>query len=97
MYSEFIRQLNTNPFKGSLKGGKSLERTISLGKRKQLQRKMLDLFMDEIEQLPNDLQRVLADDLVTAFHNRLAVFSRIQSKPQLHVQFGEENIARIHK
>jgi len=74
-----------------------LERTISLGKRKQLQRKMLDLFMDEMEHLPNDLQGVLADDLVTAFHNRLAVFNKIQSKLQLHIQFGEENIARIHK
>lgn len=74
-----------------------MEKTVSLGKRKHLQRKMLELFIDEMEQLPSDLQRVLADDLVTAFHNRLAVFNRLQSKPQLHVQFSEENIARIHK
>ena len=65
--------------------------------RKQLQRKVLELFMDEMEDLPRDLQWVLADDLVTAFHNRLAVFMNIQSKPQLQVQFGEENVARIHK
>lgn len=97
MYSEFIRQLNTNSLKGCSKEKKGLEKTISLGKRKQLQRKMLDLFIGEMEQLPNDLQQVLTDDLVTAFHNRLAVFIKIQSKPQLHVQFGEENIARIHK
>jgi len=74
-----------------------LERTISLRTRKQLQRKMLDLFSDELEQLPRDLQWVLADDLITAFHNRLATFMRIQSRPQLQVQLSEENIARIHK
>ena len=74
-----------------------MERTISLRTRKQLQRKMLDLFSDELEQLPRDLQWVLADDLITAFHNRLATFMRIQSRPQLQVQLSEENIARIHK
>ena len=97
MYSEFIRQLNANPLNGCLKEEKSLEKTISPRTRKQLQRKMLDLFIDEMEQLPRDLQWVLADDLVTAFHNRLAVFTKIQSRPQLQVQFSEENIARIHK
>jgi len=97
MYSEFIRQLNTNPLNGCSKEEKGLEKTISPRTRKQLQRKMLDLFMDEMEQLPRDLQWVLADDLVTAFRNRLAVFMKIQSRPQLQVQFSEENIARIHK
>jgi hypothetical protein len=97
MYSEFIRQLNTNALKGCSKEEKSLEKTISPRTRKQLQRKMLDLFVDEMEQLPRDLQWVLADDLVTAFNNRLAAFIRTQSRPQLQVQFGEENIARIHK
>jgi len=87
-----------------LKGGKKLEKAISPKARKQLQRKMLDLFMNEIAQLPRDLQWILADDLVTAFHNRMAVFKKVQSKsikihsrPQLQVQFSEENIARIHK
>lgn len=74
-----------------------MEKTVYPKTRKKLQRKMLDLFMDEMEQLPHDLQRVLADDLVTAFHNRLAVFMKIHSRLQLQVQFSEENIARIHK
>lgn len=72
-------------------------KSISPKMRKQLQKKMLDLFIDEMEQLPRDLQWVLADDLVTAFHNRLTTFMRIQSRPELQVQFSEENIARIHK
>jgi len=74
-----------------------LEKTVSPRTRKQLQRKMLDLFIDEMKELPCDLQWVLADDLVTAFHNRLAVFIKMLSRPQLQVQFDEENIARIHK
>jgi len=74
-----------------------LEKTISPRTRKQLQRKMLDLFINEMDDLPRDLQWILADDLVTAFHNRLAVLTKIQSRPQLQVQFSEENIARIHK
>ena len=81
-----------------------MEKTISPKTRKQLQRKMLDLFMNEIAHLPRDLQWILADDLVTAFHNRMTVFKKVQSKPikihsssQLQVQFSEENIARIHK
>lgn len=81
-----------------------MENTISPKARKQLQRKMLDLFMNEIEQLPRDLQWILADDLVTAFYNRMTVFKKVHSKPrkihsrpQLQVQFSEENIARIHK
>jgi hypothetical protein len=80
-----------------LKGGKTLEKTLSSKTRKELQRKMFDLFIEEMEELPRDLQWVLADDLVTAFHNRLAAFMRIQSRLQLQVQFGVENIARIHK
>jgi uncharacterized protein (DUF2461 family) len=97
MYSEFIRQLNSNSLNCCSKEENSLEKTISPKMRTNLKRKMLDLFTDEMVQLPRDLQWVLADDLVTAFHNRLAVFMKIQSRPQLQVQFSEENIARIHK
>ena len=74
-----------------------MEKTCSQRARKQLQNKMLELFTDEMDALPHDLQRILADDLVTAFHNRLTVFVKIQSRPQLQVQFHEENLARIRK
>lgn len=74
-----------------------MEKTVSQKIRTQQKKKMLDLFVDDMEQLPRDLQWILADDLVTAFHSRLAVFMKIQSRPQLQVQFSEENIARIHK
>jgi hypothetical protein len=74
-----------------------MEKTYSQRTRKQLQNKMLELFIEEMDSLPHDLQQVLADDLVTAFHNRLTVFMKIQSRPQLQVQFSEENLARIRK
>lgn len=97
MNSEFINQLYNNHLNACSKEEKNLEKAISPRNRKELQRKMLDLFMDEMDQLPRDLQWVLADDLVTAFHNRLTVFMKTQSKPQLQVQFSEENVVRIHK
>jgi hypothetical protein len=48
--------------------------------RKQLEKKMLETFKDDMKNLTEDLQETLADDLVTAFQNRLAVLLRIQSK-----------------
>ncbi len=48
--------------------------------RKRLEAKVLETFGEEMKGLARDLQETLADDLVTAFQNRLAVFLRIQSK-----------------
>jgi hypothetical protein len=48
--------------------------------RKRLETKMLQTFGEEMKDLTRELQETLADDLVTAFQNRLAVFLRIQSK-----------------
>jgi hypothetical protein len=48
--------------------------------RKRLEAKVLETFREEMKGLTRDLQETLADDLVTAFQNRLAVFLRIQSK-----------------
>lgn len=49
-------------------------------KRKRLEKKILQIFQEEMKKLSKDLQRILADDLVTAFFNRMAVFTEIQSK-----------------
>lgn len=51
--------------------------------RQDLYQKLLEALRDEIGGLPEDLRNVLIDDLVTAFENRLAVFSRICSKKDL--------------
>lgn len=49
-------------------------------KRKQLEKKILQIFQEELRELCEDLQKVLADDMVTAFINRMAVFTEIESK-----------------
>jgi len=49
-------------------------------KRKQLEKKILEVFQEEMKKLTKDLQKILADDLVTAFINRMAVFTKIQTK-----------------
>lgn len=49
-------------------------------KRKRLEKKILQIFQEEMKKLSKDLQKILADDLVTAFFNRMAVFTEIQSK-----------------
>lgn len=49
-------------------------------KRKLLERKILQIFQEEMKKLSEDLQKILADDLVTAFVNRVAVFTEVQSK-----------------
>lgn len=40
-------------------------------------------FKNEIQNLTPELQYLLADDLVTALQNRLAVLQRIQTKTNL--------------
>lgn len=47
-------------------------------KREHLQKVILERFGDEFASLTPELQEILADDLVTALHNRLAVLKRMQ-------------------
>ena len=48
--------------------------------RKQLQAKMRKVFQKEMKNLSQDLQSVLADDIVTAFINRISLFLKIEAK-----------------
>jgi hypothetical protein len=48
--------------------------------RKVLRNKMAEVFNDEIKTLPVEVQYILLDDLVTAFENRLSIFSRGKSR-----------------
>jgi len=57
-----------------------MEKSFTLKTRKKLQKMMLEAFTSEIQTLAPELQSILADDMVTAFQNRLMVFQRIQSK-----------------
>jgi len=48
--------------------------------RKKMQQKIRNAFKTEMKHLSKGLQRILADDLVTAFENRIAVIQTAQPK-----------------
>ena len=53
-----------------------LNEHVALKGRDALEAKMSAVFTDEIGQLSTELQRILIDDMVTAFENRLNVLNR---------------------
>jgi hypothetical protein len=53
--------------------------------RKKLKLKMASAFGENIQTLPMDMQKILLDDLVTAFENRLKVLNRIQSDFEIKI------------
>jgi hypothetical protein len=57
-----------------------LKKLSPQAKRRRLENKIMQIFQGEMKKLSKDLQKILADDLVTAFINRMAVFTEIQSK-----------------
>lgn len=48
--------------------------------RSKLQTKMRKVFKEEMKSLSQDMQTVLADDIVTAFLNRISLFVKIEAK-----------------
>ena len=60
-----------------------MEKSFSPQSRKKLQKMMMEAFTSEIQTLTPELQSILADDMVTAFQNRLMVFQKIQAKATL--------------
>jgi hypothetical protein len=57
-----------------------LNQNITLKQRKELETKMAKVFKTNIKGLSTELQRILLDDLVTAFQNRINVLNRAQEK-----------------
>jgi hypothetical protein len=57
-----------------------LKNTITFKQRKKLEDRMANVFKDSLMVLPTELQRILVDDLVTAFQNRMNVLMRAQKK-----------------
>ena len=53
--------------------------------RNALKRKMASVFSENIQTLSTELQRILLDDLVTAFENRLNVLKKAQSTVELEM------------
>jgi hypothetical protein len=61
-------------------GGKTLKQEITLKQRKELEAKMGKVFHENIKTLSTELQKILVDDLVTAFQNRINVLIHAQKK-----------------
>ncbi|UCG45550.1 MAG: hypothetical protein JSV58_01850 [Candidatus Bathyarchaeota archaeon] len=57
-----------------------MRKPYSNSERKHLESKLIDAFKDEMGTLSKEVQQIVADDLITAFQNRVAVFQRIQAK-----------------
>jgi hypothetical protein len=61
-------------------GGKTLKQNITFKERKELEAKMVKVFKENVKGLSTELQKILVDDLVTAFQNRVNVLIRAQKK-----------------
>jgi hypothetical protein len=59
-----------------------MNQQITLKGRKELEAKMATVFGEKIKSLSTELQRILLDDMVTAFENRLKVLNRANVKRQ---------------
>jgi hypothetical protein len=57
-----------------------LKRTFTFKQRKELEAKMTNVFKNNIKGLSAELQRILVDDMTTAFQNRINVLNRAQEK-----------------
>ena len=63
-----------------VEGEKTMTKSLTLKERKELQSKMANVFNGNIKVLSTELQKILIDDLVTAFQNRINVLIRAQTK-----------------
>ena len=57
-----------------------MNQQITLKSRKELEAEMATVFGEKTKELSTELQRILLDDMVTAFENRLNVLNRANAK-----------------
>ena len=57
-----------------------MKREISLKSRRALEAKMASVFGEKLKEISTELQKILLDDMVTAFENRLKVLNRADLK-----------------
>ena len=64
--------------------------------RKALRNKLAEVFIDEIKVLPVDMQNIFLDDLVTAFENRLSMFSQVNSSlPLMEFKLADRRTEQV--
>ena len=57
-----------------------MKRKLTSEQRKELEAKMIESLKSNIHELSAEFQRILIDDLVTAFQNRINVLIQAQQK-----------------
>ena len=57
-----------------------MKHNITFKQRKELETKMAKVFKENVKGLSTELQKILVDDLVTAFQNRINVLIRVEEK-----------------
>ena len=57
-----------------------MKENLTPKQRKELEGKMDNVFKENIRMLSTELQKILLDDMVTAFQNRIKVLIRAQEK-----------------
>jgi hypothetical protein len=55
-------------------------KNLTTKQRNELEAKMGKIFKENVKGLSKELQKILLDDLVTAFQNRVSVLARVQRK-----------------
>ena len=57
-----------------------MKREVICKGRRALEAKMASVFSEKLNELSTELQKILLDDMVTAFENRLKVLNRADLK-----------------
>ena len=57
-----------------------MNQNMTFKRRKELEGKIAKVFKENINVLSTELQKILVDDMVTAFQNRINVLIRAQEK-----------------
>ena len=57
-----------------------MKQNVTFKQRRDMEAKLAKVFGENIEELSTELQKILLDDMVTAFQNRMNVLIREQTK-----------------
>jgi hypothetical protein len=64
-----------------INGGKAtMQHEMTIKQRRELEAKMAKVFKENMKGISAELQKIMLDDLVTAFQNRINVLIRAQKK-----------------
>ena len=80
-------------------GGRLLRQNISPKHRRELATKIGRALKKDTMSLSNEMQEILADDLVTAFFSRLDVLTQVKSSrasSDLTIQCLDETLEMVH-